>query len=314
MKWRTEVEIPGGTPKIRYTDAIITLGSCFADHLGSKLSYYQFPCMGNPFGVIFHPVPMANLLRRAVEGRSFTPDDLFSTQNRWGSLQTHTSLSGNTPEEASQVLNRQLDALGKALKDSTHLVLTLGTAYGYRNLENGHLVANCHKLPGTAFERELTPVKNLMACLEEICALARSFNREMTCLFTVSPIRHLRDGLVENQRSKAHLITAVHQVVDKGLADYFPSYEIFMDELRDYRFYDRDLIHPSEQAVDFVWEQFESAWIHGDAKTVMQEVDAIRRGLAHRPIHQDSAAHREFRETLAIRVKRLQEKHPYMSF
>jgi hypothetical protein len=175
-------------------------------------------------------------------------------------------------------------------------------------------VANCHKLPATEFHRELSPVSDLEASLGNTLELLRSFRRDMTCLFTVSPVRHIRDGLVANQRSKAHLITAVHSLVASGKADYFPAYEVFMDELRDYRFYAPDLIHPGEQAVGYVWEKFEACWINPGARPVMAEVDAIRKGLAHRPLYGETEAHNRFREAIQVRIKRLRERYPHMDF
>ena len=314
MKWRTEVAIPEGSRRIRYTDALLTLGSCFADHLGAKLSYYQFPHLGNPFGVIFHPVPMENLLGRALEDRPFTSEDLIESQGRWRCLEAHSVRSGDTPEEALKSLNKALDALKKSIEHSTHAVLTLGTAYGFRHLQSGQLVANCHKLPSREFERQLSSPEAIRESLSRTLALLRSSNKEVTCLLTVSPVRHIRDGLVENQRSKAHLITAVHALVEEGLAEYFPSYELFMDELRDYRFYDRDLIHPSPAAVDYVWERFEQAWLDPGAEAVMAEVDSIRKGLEHRPIYKGSEAHRQFMYSIDARIKGLKEQFPHMHF
>ncbi|MEJ2585185.1 MAG: GSCFA domain-containing protein [Robiginitalea sp.] len=261
MKWRTEVAIPNGSCPIGYDNQVLLLGSCFATHLADKLKYFQFPCLSNPFGVLFHPVPLESLLLRAVEERPFTSEDLIEFQGRWGCLEAHTSLSGETRKEALERLNGSLKELKQALKHSTHAVLTLGTAYGFRHRQTRQLVANCHKQPSGEFERDLSAPSALEESLSRTLTLLRSYQKDMTCLLTVSPVRHIRDGLVENQRSKAHLITAVQALVQRGEADYFPSYELFMDELRDYRYYDRDLIHPTPAAVDYVWERFEQAWI-----------------------------------------------------
>lgn len=312
MKWRTEVEIPEGSPKIRYSDSVLTLGSCFADHLSGKLRYYQFPHLGNPFGVVFHPVPMERLLRRAVEGRAFALSDIFEHQGRWRCLETHSSLSGDSREEALEVLNGALHSLAHALDSATHVIMTLGTAFGYLHRGSGHMVANCQKLPSAEFSRQLSPVALLEESIGNCLGLLRSRKEELTCLLTVSPVRHVKDGLVSNQRSKAHLITAVHALVSSGKAHYFPAYELFMDELRDYRFYAPDLIHPTEQAVEFVWERFEEAWIDPGARPVMAEVDAIRKGLAHRPLHGDTVEHRRFMDTLRQRITDLQRRYPHM--
>ena len=314
MKWRTDVAIPYGPDPIGYRDRVRLLGSCFATHLSEKLNYYQFRAISNPFGVLFHPAPVENLLRRALEDRPFALEDLVESQGRWRCLESHSALSGESPDKALKQLNAGLTALKHALADSTHTVLTLGTAYGFRHLQTGQLVANCHKLPSREFERELSSPETLGESLSGILALLRSFQQDMTCMLTVSPVRHIRDGLVENQRSKAHLIAAVHTLVQEGAANYFPSYELFMDELRDYRFYDRDLIHPSEAAVDYVWERFEQAWIDREALAVMEEVSKIRKGLAHRPLHGNSREYDKFRKSLEVKIQNLQERYPHMDF
>lgn len=314
MQWRTEVEIPEGSPKISYTDHVLALGSCFAGHLSEKFRYYQFPHLGNPFGVVFHPVPMERLLRRAAEDRPFAEEELFQHQGRWRSLEVHSSLSGATREEALRVLNGALDTLRSALASVTHTVITLGTAYGFTHLGSGHTVANCHKLPAAEFRRELSTVEALVESVGRMLQLLRGFRPDMACLLTVSPVRHVRDGLIANQRSKAHLITAAHTLVAEGHARYFPAYELFMDELRDYRFYGPDLIHPTGQAVDFVWERFRDVWIDPGTAPLMKEVAAIRTGRAHRPLHGDSEAHHRWRQTLEDRTRELQAKYPQIHF
>lgn len=314
MKWRTEVAIPSGPNPIGYRNQVLLLGSCFATHLADKFAYYQFPSLCNPFGVLFHPVPLENLLRRALEDRPFAREDLLESQGRWRSLEAHSTLSGATLNEALIQLNGALAALKKALQHSTHAVITLGTAYGFRHLQTGQLVANCHKLPSREFERELSPPSALGESLSGILTLLRSYQKDLTCLLTVSPVRHIRDGLVENQRSKAHLITAVQALVAQGTAAYFPSYELFMDELRDYRFYDRDLIHPSAAAVDYVWERFVQAWVEPQAQAVMDEVETIRKGLAHRPLHGNSPEYTKFRESLQEKIRSLLRRYPHMDF
>ena len=314
MKWRTEVAVPSGENPITYSSRMLLMGSCFATHLSEKFTYYQFPHLGNPFGVLFHPVPMENLVLRALEKRLFTPEDLFETAGRWRCLEAHSDLSGASPEEALQKLNQALSALKEALANATHTLLTLGTAYAFRYLPSDELVANCHKLPASKFARELSTPGEIQDSLSRTLGLLRSFRKDMTCLLTVSPVRHLRDGLVENQRSKAHLITAVQALVEKGKAEYFPSYELFMDDLRDYRFYEPDLVHPSRAGVDYVWECFEQAWIHAEARPVMKEVASVRKGLGHRSLHGTSQEFETFRASLQARIGRLREHYPHMDF
>ena len=314
MKWRTEVEIPKSALPMGYKDEILVLGSCFADNLAGKLAYYQFRHLANPFGVLFHPIPMARLLERAAGQKRFKEEDLFEHQQLWRSLEVHSKLAGTSRDETLVQMNETLKSFEKTMKRASHIVLTLGTAFAFRNLEDGLLAANCHKLPQDLFRRELTPVAELTDALRDTLAVLRKSNPECHVLLTVSPVRHLRDGLVENQRSKAHLLAAVHQVVNSEDTHYFPAYELLMDELRDYRFYKTDLIHPSEQAVDFVWEKFMQAWVAPQAIPVMKRVSAIRTQLAHREFSTDTQAGVAAKESLKQKMLGLMADYPFIHF
>lgn len=314
MKWRTEVEIPKGPRLVGYADSAVVLGSCFAGHLGEKLAYYQFRHLANPFGVIFHPVPMERLLGRAASGGSFVPEDLFRHEDRYRSLEVHSRLSRRSQEKALDAMNRALDSTRESISGASHVVLTLGTAFAFRHKEEGRLVANCHKLPGGLFARELTPVPGLVQSLEGIVSLILGMNSRSHILFTVSPVRHLRDGLVENQRSKAHLLAATHQVVDGRQVHYFPSYELLMDDLRDYRFYDRDLVHPSPQAVDYVWERFVETWVDPAARPLMERVAAVRKQLGHRSMDGGAPEGMATREAALKKAEALASEYPFMQF
>jgi len=314
MKWSTPVGIKPGPAPLGYEGSVLLLGSCFAAHMGEKLRYFQFDALTNPFGVIYHPAPLLELLKRAAENRPFNPEKLFERQGLWRSLEAHSSLGRPDPEEAAQALNAALVALKAQLQRATHVILTLGSAWGYRTLETGRLVANCHTLPAATFRKELAEPAHLEAWLEEGIGLVRAARPRARVILSVSPVRHLRDGLVENQHSKALLLAAVHRMVGKGLADYFPAYEIVLDELRDYRFFDRDLVHPNAVAIDYVWERFAETWIAEAAHPVMAEVDGIRKAMAHRPLHSGSQAHADFLKQLGERTAHLQAKYPFMKF
>lgn len=314
MKWRTEVEISKGLRPIHYRDNVVVLGSCFADHLGEKLSYYKFRHLSNPFGILFHPVPMERLLHRAVNATLFTGADLFEHQGVWRCLEVHSRLAGESQDDTLSGMNTALELLQDAIRRSSHLVLTLGTAYAFRHIGERVLVANCHKLPQEQFTRELTSVSDLIRSLQSLTSLIREINSEIQMVFTVSPVRHLRDGLVANQRSKAHLLAAVHEVVDSQQIHYFPAYELLMDELRDYRFYDRDLTHPSEQAVDFVWEKFSDSWIDASALPIMGQVESIQKQLAHRPLTGEYRSGTAPREVLLQKVNTLKAEFPFIQF
>ncbi len=314
MKWRTEVEVVKGSRPIGYKDQVLVLGSCFANHLGEKLDYYQFRHLANPFGVLFHPIPMERLLRRSLEGKQFTEADLFENEQVWRSLEAHSRLAQTSKKHTLDGMNQALLSLRDSLRNSSHLVFTLGTAFAFRHQRTNILAANCHKLPQKEFRRELTPVSELIRSLESTVSMVQEINNSCHILFTVSPVRHIRDGLVENQRSKAHLLTAVHEVVDANRIHYFPAYELLMDDLRDYRFYNRDLIHPSEQAVDYVWEKFMDSWIDQEALPVMQRVTSIRKQLGHRVLNQGSDSVSESGDALRQKANELKEEYPFIHF
>ena len=314
MKWRTEVEIVPGSDPIDYQDEILVLGSCFADHLGEKLAYYQFRHLANPFGVLFHPTPLGHLVKRAVDGIHFREDDLFEHEGLWRCFEVHSRVAGTSKNSTLEGMNRVFDALRKSLAQASHIVMTLGTAFAFRNLEKDVLVANCHKLPQQQFRRELSPVAELIHSLGNTLAAIQEINPGCQVLLTVSPVRHVRDGLVENQRSKAHLIAAVHHVARGANIHYFPAYELLMDELRDYRFYKRDLIHPTEQAVDFVWEKFTEAWVDPIAIPVMKRVGAIQKQVAHRDFRPTDTLGPDKNALLKEKADALSAEYPFMQF
>ncbi len=229
-------------------------------------------------------------------------------------MDAHSRLSSPNKEIVQRQVNDGLRETRTALVEATHIFITLGTAWVYKFQRNSELVANCHKIPQSEFEKSLSSVEEVLASLKQIISHVRSINQKAKIVFTVSPVRHLRDGAVENQRSKAHLISAVHQMRDSTDILYFPAYEIMMDELRDYRYYKADMVHPNQLAVDYIWEKFREAWIAEDAEQTMAEVSAIRKGLEHRPFNPESAQHKAFLEGLHSRMKKLGETYPHMVF
>ena len=265
-------------------------------------------------GIFFHPKAIEMLLERLVQERMFSSADVFSREDQWHSFEAHSRVSQSSEEALLVVLNDQLQKTHKALSEATHIFLTLGSAWGYRFRKTGNWVANCHKVPQKQFSKVLWEVNDLELCLGNILDMIQRLNPETQVVFTVSPVRHLKDGFIENQRSKAHLITAVHKLVNAGRTGYFPAYELMMDELRDYRFYAADLVHPNELAVAYIWEKFSEVWIADEAYEDMQEVEAIRKGLAHRSQNPEGERHMKFLQALHHRVARIQKKHPFMTF
>src|SRR5690606_4404408 len=214
--------------QIDYNSRLLLLGSCFAENMGDKLAYFKFQGVQNPFGILFHPAAIENLVSRAVNRRAYLADEVFFLNERWQCFDAHSGLSAASREELLQNLNGGLDITLSQIGEASHLIITLGTAWAYRNIKSDQLVANCHKVPQREFSKELVSVASIVESLRNVMGLVWSVNKDIKIIFTVSPVRHLKDGFVENQRSKAHLLTAIHALLGGG-GFYFPAYEIMMD-------------------------------------------------------------------------------------
>ncbi|WP_250434655.1 GSCFA domain-containing protein [Hanstruepera flava] len=300
---------------IGYKSKVVLLGSCFVENIGEKLDYYKYQAFRNPFGILFHPLAIEKLVLNAINGKVYSESDIFYHNEQWHCFDAHSKLSTSSNDELLKALNEQIELTINQLKEASHIVITLGTAWVYRHIESDTIVANCHKRLQRAFLKELLSVDVLSESFDAIINLIRSINTKADIIFTVSPVRHLKDGFVENTQSKAHLIAAVHQVVNpRHKLHYFPSYEIMMDELRDYRFYGKDMIHPSSLAVDYIWNKFKTAWVSKEAATLMKEIEIIQSGLNHRPFNPNSEAHQEFLKQLEAKKTAVQNLHPHISF
>ncbi|WP_372753549.1 GSCFA domain-containing protein [Mariniflexile sp.] len=305
---------------IDYNTNALLIGSCFVENMGSKLSYFKFQNLQNPFGILFQPKAIEVLISKAIHQKRYLETDVFFHNERWHCFEAHSKLSALTKEKLLFNLNKQLDLTASYLNHATHIVITLGTAWVYRFLETNQLVANCHKVPQKQFGKELLSVEDISESLQAIVNLVRSVNSKAAIIFTVSPVRHLKDGFIENTQSKSHLITALHQLLNsKGLivnhnCFYFPSYEIMMDELRDYRFYAEDMVHPNQIAINYIWELFQSVWMSDETLKLMNQVDVVQKGLQHKPFNPDSDAHKKFLQKVEAQKMQLQTKFPNINF
>lgn len=312
MEFRTQVPISPKEPKIGYSSKVLLLGSCFVENIGRKLDYFKFTNLLNPFGILFHPAAINNFLKRVKEQHVYTAADIFFHNEAWHCYEAHSDLNAVKKEEILNKLNSAVKETADFLESATHVFITPGTAWGYRLKESGEVVANCHKVPQANFSKEITGVK---IALLESAEIVKQLNPSAKIIFTVSPVRHLKDGFVENQLSKAKLITAIQEIiVSEENCFYFPSYEIMMDELRDYRFYAEDMVHPNSIAVDYIWEKFREAWIASEVSETMKEVDTIQKGLLHRPFNETSEAHQKFRKNLQQKIEKLEKEVPEIAF
>ena len=285
------------------------------ENIGEKLNYFKFQNTLNPFGILFHPIAIENFITRAINKDYFQEEDLVYQHEQLHCLEAHSSLSSANKEVLLRNLNNALDKTHKQIQKSSHIIITLGTSWVYRSLETDNIVANCHKIPQKKFLKELLTVDLVSESLNAIIALVREENPNASIIFTVSPVRHLKDGFLENQRSKAHLISAIHQVVEpRNNIFYFPSYELMMDELRDYRFYKDDMIHPNQLAIDYIWDKFKSVWISDESQKTMDKVEEIQKGLAHKPFNPRSEKHQEFLRNLELNISNLKKNFPNISF
>lgn len=316
MQFTTPIPIVKSNYPIDYNSRIVSIGSCFAVNINEKLEYYKFRNMVNPLGILFHPGAIAKLVDFAVTAREFTEQDVFFHNECWHSFDAHSDLNSLSKEDLLYSLNSQVSLFRDQINQASHVIITLGTAWVYRNIESGMLVANCHKVPQKQFKKELLSIASVKSSLEQIIAQITTANKNCTIIFTVSPVRHIKDGFVENQVSKSHLITAVYDLVnnDNDKIAYFPSYEIMMDELRDYRFYSEDMLHPNKTAIDYIWHKFSQANISEAGLKTIELVDSIQKGLAHRPFNPDSAQHAKFLAHLQDKIIAVRNEFPHIYF
>ena len=309
MQLQTNIQLqPQQHNQIAYTSKLLLLGSCFTENIGDKLCYFKFRNNINPFGILFHPKAIESLVTNAINKKEYKENDLFFLNEQWHCFEAHSKLSTSNKGQLLDNLNAAIRATSQQINESTHIIITLGTAWAYRHIESDTLVANCHKVPQKKFLKELLSVDQITESIEAIISLIKSVNTKATVLFTVSPVRHLKDGFIENNQSKAHLLAAIHQIVEpRKNTYYFPSYEIMMDELRDYRFYAEDMIHPNKTAINYIWEKFQQVWISEQAQDTMQKVDSIQKGLAHKSFNKNSVQHKQFLSSLLQKMETLQK-------
>ncbi|WP_273568011.1 GSCFA domain-containing protein [Maribacter halichondriae] len=318
MKLQTPIPLTKAKNQIDYSSQLVLFGSCFSDNIGAKFEHFKFRSLQNPFGILFHPKSIENLISRAVQKDTYTESDIFFHNERWHCFDAHSDLSDVSKKVLLQKLNDGLERTHRQVKESTHAIITLGTAWVYRHVEQNSVVSNCHKIPNNEFNKELLSAIKITEIIKKVDNELQSVNSDLNIIFTISPVRHVKDGFIENQRSKAHLVTAIHQFLSLRAESrslfYFPSYEIMMDELRDYRFYEGDMIHPNQIAIDYVWEKFKEVWISEKAFSTMDEVDAIQKGLWHRPFNPSSVGHQDFLKSLEEKITYLQQKYPFINF
>ena len=306
MRWSIDFPIPASPFFISYTSKVVSLGSCFAQTIGSKMQAAKFEVLVNPFGTLFHPLNLADLLSQALVQAQLDQLGVVEREGVFVHYASHSDVKGDTRTELEASYNQQILRLHHSLKEATHLVLTLGTAWIYTHREYRR-VANCHKQPAALFEKKLSSLEDLEKGLRSVLRLLTHVHPNLKIILTLSPVRHAKEGISENQLSKSLLRVLCAQLEQHMEAvTYFPAYEIMVDELRDYRFYKSDLVHPSEEAENYIWEKWQQAMFAQATRQKVTEIQKIQLDLTHRAFNPDSESHRKFLQNLLGKLERLQ--------
>jgi hypothetical protein len=307
----TRVEIPDYRPKISYKDHLVIVGSCFAEHMDTKLNRYKYRALCNPFGILFNPASIAKSFNRIGNKQYYTADELVEHDGLYHSMDHHGSFSGVDAEKTLKKINDGIDTAHQSLRTCNYVFISLGTSNVYRYKASGEIAGNNHKIPLTQFEPEVMSVEDCVAELESIYASIKKLSTGVKVIWTVSPVRHTRDGLVESTRSKARLILAVEKIISVHPdTNYFPAYEIMMDQLRDYRFYAQDMIHPSESAVDIIWEILCEKYFETHELIHHAAIEKIMQAREHRMLHENKSAIRTFAEGQLRKIDQLSSLLP----
>lgn len=316
MNLYTPVELPADLPRLTHADRLMLLGSCFAAEMGARLQEAKFCCDVNPYGVLYNPLSIAAALREIAAGKVYGANELFFFRECWHSPMHHGDFSSPDVEETLRRINGRISEAHAVFSRLDYLLLTFGTAWVYESKETGRVVSNCHKLPETNFMRRKLSVEEVVTEYQSLLSDLFARNPQLKVLFTVSPIRHIRDGLHANQLSKATLLLAIErlQALFPQQVFYFPAYELLLDELRDYRFYAEDLVHPSAVAVRYVWERFSQACFSEESLQIIEESEKISKALSHKPFHPESEEYKRFLGQIVLKIDQLNGKYPYLDF
>lgn len=311
MQWFTEFEIPKSPFPISHQSKILSMGSCFAQSMGTRMNIHKFNISINPFGTIFHPLALHNLLDMALEKRAINENQILEREGMYFHFSAHSDLVGTSQKELIEKFNQKIETTSSYLKSGSHLILTFGTAWIYEHQDFGP-VANCHKQPQGIFKKRLSDLEEMKRAFLEFFKKLTVANPGLKIILTVSPVRHIKDGIPENQLSKSMLRVLCHQLEEEfDSIAYFPSYEIMMDELRDYRFYKEDRIHPTEEAENHIWKKWMKTYFSSETQQKVNAIAKIQQELAHRPLNPNSESHRKFLQNLLGKLERLDSEFDF---
>ncbi|MCY7292489.1 MAG: GSCFA domain-containing protein [Ferruginibacter sp.] len=319
MNFRSEFTPKPFRIKIKHTDKLLLVGSCFTEQIGKKLAAHKFDVLENPNGILFNPISIAKAIKSYVKEKLYTEEELFNYNELWASREHHTRFSDIDKAFTIKKINDEQQAAVDFIKNADWILLTLGSAFVYEWKDLGaeedykNVAANCHKIPTDKFNRRLLEVTEIINQLQKMQHTVLSINPSAKFIYTISPVRHLREGFIENNRSKAALINAVHTLTNDYDTFYFPAYELVIDDLRDYRFFAEDLVHPNYSATNYVWEKFLPAVIDEHSQILMKEINEINAAMSHKPFNENSSAHNTFKIKYLEKVNALQEKYRHLN-
>lgn len=308
--YRTVLNVVRSNTEIGHQNKLLSMGSCFSENIGERLVNYKFPIIVNPYGILFHPIAIAQSLQQIIDNQLFSESDIFYFNQRWQSFYHHGRFANVDKLACLKGINQAIQMTHQWLQNLDFLILTFGTANVFVHQKTGKIVANCHKIPNTEFERKRLTIEEITTAFEPIFKKLKQINPRLKIILTVSPVRHIRDGLVDNQRSKATLLLVIEELVkNHDFVSYFPAYELVLDDLRDYRFFKDDMIHPSNLAIDYVWAFFSKTYFSEKTLQLNRQIDTIIQAKNHRPFDEHSAAHQQFIQNQIHKIQLLKQQH-----
>lgn len=315
MEFRTTVKTGENRSWLHHSDSVVLLGSCFSDNMGGKMHGALINALVNPMGTLYNPMSIASGVQRLIECRPMAGQELFMQSGVWNSYDFHSRYSLPDKQVTLDRMNQRIELGHNTLRQAQLLTITLGTAIVYRLRSTGQVVANCHKVPQHEFERKMASVPKMAQVLDGMLTALHQFNPNLRIIFTVSPIRHIADGLDVNSLSKASLRVAIQNAIvsHQEYCDYFPAYEIMLDDLRDYRFYTSDMVHPSDVAVEYIWQAFQATYLDDRSALAVARCERVHKRLQHRPMSANRETVERFNNDTASVVRNLIKEYPYLS-
>lgn len=316
MDFQVPIQIQTLTTPVNYKDRLLLIGSCFTEHIGNKLEELKFSILQNPNGILFDPASIAASLVSYIQNKQYMEADLFHLNELWQSWQHHSRFSGIDQATVLANINASQQRAHEFLKLADWLIITPGTSFSYQltpESKGEGSVANCHRAPAAWFDKHLMSIEEINSALDNCLHQLFQFNPRLKIIFTVSPVRHIRDGVIDNNRSKARLIEVVHNLVNKfDRLYYFPAYELVIDVLRDYRFYDADLVHPNYQGTQFVLDKFMQYCVDESSRTLAEDIQKLVVARRHKPFQPNTEAHKKFLQSHAEKTKALMQQYPFL--